>query len=41
MKIIITFDNGQKMILDCSQVTIERMNELQSIHKFNDIEYVK
>lgn len=40
MKLIIRFPNGQKMILNCAKVTIQRIIELQALHNFNDIEYI-
>ena len=40
MKMILIVDGGARIILDCSITTIERINELASIHKINDIIYL-
>lgn len=41
MFVVIKFLNGQKLILDCSTTTIERIRELQNNHNFQEIEYIK
>lgn len=41
MKMLVVFENGNNMILNCETTTIERINYLNTEYKIIEIFYIK